>query len=60
MVKTILLPIDGSDYGNTAIDYRVYIAKGLEARLTGLHVMDIRLIQGPVITDISGSIGLQH
>ena len=58
MVKTILIPIDGSDYGNTAIDYGVYIAKRLEARLTGLHVMDIRLIQGPVITDISGSIGL--
>jgi nucleotide-binding universal stress UspA family protein len=58
MIKTILIPTDGSDYGNTAIDYGVYIAKRLEARLTGLHVIDMRLIQGPVITDISGSIGL--
>jgi nucleotide-binding universal stress UspA family protein len=58
MIKTILIPTDGSDYGNTAIDYGVYIAKRLEARLTGLHVVDIRLLQGPVITDISGSIGL--
>lgn len=58
MVKTILIPTDGSDYGNTAIDYGVYIAGRLEAKLTGLHVVDIRLIQGPVITDISGSIGL--
>jgi nucleotide-binding universal stress UspA family protein len=58
MIKTILIPTDGSDFGNTAIDYGVYIAKRLEARLTGLHVVDIRLIQGPVITDISGSIGL--
>lgn len=58
MVKNILIPIDGSDYGKTAIAYGIYIAPKLGAQLTGLHVVDVRLMQGPVFTDISGSIGL--
>jgi nucleotide-binding universal stress UspA family protein len=58
MVKTILIPTDGSEYGATAIDFGVYIAKKLQARITGLHVIDIALLHGPVFSDISGSIGL--
>lgn len=58
MVKSILIPTDGSDYGKTAIAYGISIARKLDAQLTGLHVVDIRLMQGPVFTDISGSIGL--
>jgi nucleotide-binding universal stress UspA family protein len=58
MVRSILIPTDGSEYGATAIDYGVYIAKKLQARLIGLHVIDIGLMRGPVFSDISGSIGL--
>ncbi len=58
MVQNILIPTDGSDYGKTAIAYGIYIARKLDAQLTGLHVVDVRLMQGPVFTDISGSIGL--
>ena len=58
MVKTILIPTDGSEYGKTAIEYGIYIAKKLEAQLIGLHVVDVSLMQGPVFSDISGSIGL--
>jgi nucleotide-binding universal stress UspA family protein len=58
MVKSILIPTDGSDYGKTAIAYGISIARKLSAQLTGLHVVDVRLLQGPVFTDISGSIGL--
>ncbi len=57
-IKRILIPTDGSDYGKTAIEYGIYIAGRLEAQLIGLHVLDIRLLQGPVFTDISGSAGL--
>lgn len=57
-IKSILIPTDGSDFAKTAIEYGIYIAKRLDAQLAGLHVMDIRLIQGPVFTDISGSVGL--
>jgi len=58
MVKNILIPTDGSEYGKTAIAYGISIAKRLEAGLTGLHVVDVRLLQGPLFTDISGSVGL--
>jgi nucleotide-binding universal stress UspA family protein len=58
MIQNILIPTDGSDYGKTAITYGIYFARKLNAQLTGLHVVDIRLIRGPVFTDISGSIGL--
>ena len=58
IIKRILIPTDGSDYGKTAIEYGIYIAKRLHAQLIGLHVVDIRLMQGPVFTDISGSVGL--
>ena len=58
MIKKILIPTDGSDYGAIALEYGITIAKRLEAQLIGLHIMDIRLIQGPVFTDISGSVGL--
>lgn len=58
MVKNILIPTDGSDYGKTAIAYGISIARKLGAQLTGLHVVDVRLMQGPIFTDISGSIGL--
>ncbi|HUH66341.1 MAG TPA: universal stress protein [Syntrophales bacterium] len=57
-VERILIPTDGSDYATTAIEYGIYIAKRLDAQLTGFHVIDIRLLQGPVFTDISGSVGL--
>lgn len=58
MIEKILIPTDGSGYSKTALEYGIYVAKRLGAQVTGLHVVDIRLIQGPVFTDISGSIGL--
>jgi nucleotide-binding universal stress UspA family protein len=58
MIKNILIPTDGSDFGKTAITYGITIARKLGAGLTGIHVVDVRLLQGPVFTDISGSVGL--
>ncbi len=58
IIRSILIPTDGSEYGKTAIEYGIYIAKRLNAQLIGFHVVDIRLMQGPVFTDISGSVGL--
>lgn len=37
MTKNILIPTDGSDYVRTAIEYGIYIAKRLDAKLTVLH-----------------------
>lgn len=58
MIENILIPTDGSDFGKTAIAYGIHIAQKLNANLIGLHVVDIRLMQGPVFTDISGSVGI--
>ncbi len=58
MIKTILIPVDGSANSATAVDYGIYIAPKLEATLTGLHVIDVYLIQGPLMTDISATVGM--
>jgi nucleotide-binding universal stress UspA family protein len=58
IIQDILIPIDGSEHAKTAVSYGIYLAGKINAILTGLHVVDIRLIRGPVLTDISGSIGI--
>ena len=58
MINKILIPTDGSTNSHTALEYGIYIARKLEASLTGLHVIDVNLIQGPLLTDISGSVGM--
>jgi nucleotide-binding universal stress UspA family protein len=58
MTKKILIPTDGSAYGKAAIEYGIYLASKLDVRLTGFHVLDIRLLHGPAVTDISYSVGI--
>jgi len=58
MFRNILLPTDGSDYSRTALQYGITIAKKLDARLTALHVIDIKVLQGPVLNDICSSASL--
>jgi nucleotide-binding universal stress UspA family protein len=38
MYKHILLPIDGSDFGQGSIAYAIRLAKSLDAKLSVLHV----------------------
>ncbi len=58
MFRNILLPTDGSEYSKTALEYGIYLAKRLDARLTGLHVIDIKVLQGPVLNDICSTASL--
>jgi nucleotide-binding universal stress UspA family protein len=58
MIKKILIPTDGSANSLTALKYGIYIARKLDAVITGLYVLDVNLIQGPMLTDISGSVGM--
>jgi nucleotide-binding universal stress UspA family protein len=58
MIKKILIPTDGSANSFTALEYGIYIARKLGASLIGLYVLDVHLIQGPMLTDISGSVGM--
>ncbi|MBN1270588.1 MAG: universal stress protein, partial [Kiritimatiellae bacterium] len=59
MIKSILVCTDGSEYGDTACDYAIHLAGKLKARLMGLHVLDSRMLEGPLMADISGWVGAQ-
>jgi nucleotide-binding universal stress UspA family protein len=59
MIKTILVGIDGSEHSRTASRYALWLAKKLDARVVGLHVIDIVSIEGSFFHDISGSLGFE-
>lgn len=59
MMKSILVCTDGSGHGDIACEYAIYLADRLKAQLTGVHVLDSRMLEGPLMADISGWIGAQ-
>lgn len=59
MIKSILVCLDGSDYSDAACEAALYLASRLQARLMGLHVLDSRMMEGPLMADLSGWIGAQ-
>ncbi|MBI3783352.1 MAG: universal stress protein [Deltaproteobacteria bacterium] len=59
MIKTILVGLDGSEHAQTARDYGLWLGRRLEARVVGLHVVDIVSIEGSFFHDISGSLGFE-
>jgi nucleotide-binding universal stress UspA family protein len=59
MIKSILVGIDGSEHSRTALQYAMWLARRLDATVTGLHVVDIVSIEGSFFHDISGSLGFE-
>jgi len=57
MIKSILVPTDGSDLAAIGIRYAISLARQYGARLSGLHVIDIKLLEGPFLRDVSVSLG---
>ncbi len=57
MIKRILVPTDGSEYALIGVRYAAALAKRCSARIYGLHVVDIKLLEGPLFRDISASLG---
>ena len=57
MIKSILIPTDGSANSNIAVAYGIYLATTGNAEINGLNVVDIRALEGPFLSDISGSLG---
>ena len=57
MIKRILVPTDGSDYASIGVRYAVALGQRYGAALYGLHVVDIKLLEGPFLRDISASLG---
>jgi len=59
MYKTILFGTDGSPAAEVAADHAVWFAQKLRARLRVLYITDIRLLEGPWMSDLSGALGAQ-
>src|SRR5579863_8033519 len=59
MYQNILLCTDGSPAADAAADYAIWFGRKLSARLRALYVTDIRLLEGPWISDFSGAVGAQ-
>ncbi|MBZ0220951.1 MAG: universal stress protein [Candidatus Methylomirabilis sp.] len=59
MIKTILVPQDGSVYGKSALDYSMWLSSRFGAGLVGINVVDVVSLEGPFLHDISGSLGFE-
>ncbi|MBU1693487.1 MAG: universal stress protein [Verrucomicrobia bacterium] len=59
MIKSILVCLDGSSHSDAACDLALHLTSRLQARLLGLHVLDSRMLEGPLMADLSGWIGAQ-
>jgi nucleotide-binding universal stress UspA family protein len=57
MIRRILVPTDGSEYASIGVRYAIASAQRYRATLYGLHVVDIKLLEGPFLRDISASLG---
>src|SRR5215469_17944556 len=58
LIKKILVGIETSEYSRVAQSYAFALARKFGATLIGLHVVDIALIEGSLLYDLSGSLGL--
>ncbi|MAG91339.1 universal stress protein [Candidatus Woesearchaeota archaeon] len=41
MIKSIMLPVDGSSFSEKAGEHAIFLAKGLNAKLTAVHVLKL-------------------
>lgn len=57
MIKRILLPTDGSDSAALGISYAISLAKSFDAHIHGIYVVDVKLLEGPFLQDLSASLG---
>ncbi|MGC8941630.1 MAG: universal stress protein [Sulfurihydrogenibium sp.] len=57
MIGRILVGLDGSKSSKVAGEYGIYLSKTLKRPVVGIHIIDIRLLEGPFLADISGGLG---
>ncbi len=57
MIKHILMPTDGSPAAEVGVQFAAAVATQYGATVRGLHVVDVRLLEGPFLRDISASLG---
>ena len=57
MIQHILVGLDGSDYGDIALQHSIALAKACQVTLHGVHVVDIVQAESPLLHDLAGAIG---
>jgi len=57
MIKRMLVPTDGSDMARRGVTYALALAERHGASIMALHVVDVKLLEGPFLRDISASLG---
>ena len=58
MFKSILLPVDGSEYSNAATRYAIRAARFFDASITVLHVIDIKKFATPLLNNVATCLGI--
>ncbi len=57
MIKRLLVTTDGSSASEIGVRYAVALAEEQGASLLALHVVDIKLLEGPLLRDLASSLG---
>lgn len=57
LFNRILVPIDGSEAASAAAGYAIQLSTIFDSTLIALHVVDVRLIEGPVLQTIGSMWG---
>ncbi|MCK5862411.1 MAG: universal stress protein [Candidatus Hydrogenedentes bacterium] len=57
MIKRILVTTDGSESAAIGVRYAVALAAKQNASILALYVVDIKLLEGPFLRDLSASLG---
>jgi nucleotide-binding universal stress UspA family protein len=57
LFNRILVPTDGSESASAAAGYAIQLASAFDSTLVALHVVDVRLIEGPVLQTIGSMWG---
>lgn len=57
MIKRIMVTTDGSSAAEIGVRYAVALAEEQGASLLALHVVDIKLLEGPLLRDLASSLG---
>src|SRR5688572_9345102 len=59
MIKNVLVPVDGSEHSQAAVDYALWITQKFDGTLFGQHIVDTISLEGTFFHDISGSLGFE-
>lgn len=57
MSQRLLVPTDGSENAEIGVRYAIALAKRLGGSVVALYVIDIKLLEGPFLRDVSASLG---